>query len=570
MLQPQCPLPPEADKSPVRVRPSVNRVLALVAGAVVLAVLAAACGSGASETGEQASVLPTAPEGIVATATLGATVVATEEPTLPPATATPTRTPVPGPPINMQVIAEYVPYPPRIDHLVQSNDLIVVGHIIEVLPARWTTPDGVRPENPHTYSYTIITPAVLEIEEVLFDRAGLDLDGARVIVTTGGGVVGADSVTDERALETGTRLFAVLAPYTDHSGKPLTLRDERIWYPHTRYTLTADGRADPSIQIWETRATDELLDGIRAYVAGEPWRRPGQYGQCMPEDAPLSLMRFVGGVNMAEGEALSLLFPFAQHPGGVVEPHAEGGMQVFYGYEMADETAGVVVFDDRKDRMITHFLERHAANERWYAQDFVFTENLDEALGMPHVNRGTFQFVREADDLPAVTMLADIWFNCIDGSILSVRGWQAQAGVATASLIGSDYDMFPSWPEWMPDNLYQRTTVDGTRWRPVELQGQAVEVVSYPNLNISGGYLFGNAGCDMYNFKHLTFAEGHVAIDRRQATRWESYCEDTAVEELEERFFAALDEVSTYRIVDGLLVFRNAAHEVVMIMVKDL
>lgn len=34
-------------------------------------------------------------------------------------------------------------------------------------------------------------------------------------------------------------------------------------------------------------------------------------------------------------------------------------------------------------------------------------------------------------------------------------------------------------------------------------------------------------------------------------------------------YVAALDEVATYRIVDGQLEFRNAAHEVVMVLERD-
>jgi len=99
----------------------------------------------------------------------------------------------------------------RPDRLVRGYDLIVIGRVIEKLPARWTTPDRLRPadlysELPHPY--TIVTPWVLELglpNELraltgpiipLNSRGATEFpaDATRVVVLIEGGKAGKDIV----------------------------------------------------------------------------------------------------------------------------------------------------------------------------------------------------------------------------------------------------------------------------------------------------------------------------------------------------------------------------------------
>lgn len=80
--------------------------------------------------------------------------------------------------------------------LVPDYGLWVTGHVVEILPAQWTTPDGQRPENPWATDpgeVFIITPVVIELDgPSLVNRYGADLSAGRVVIAAYGGQVGQD------------------------------------------------------------------------------------------------------------------------------------------------------------------------------------------------------------------------------------------------------------------------------------------------------------------------------------------------------------------------------------------
>lgn len=113
------------------------------------------------------------------------------------------------------VLTMSVSYDPtfRPEEFVRSGDLLVIGQVVEELPARWTTPDGRRPPDlladvPHPY--IIVTPYVLELEVPddlstltspvipLNDRgaAAFPSDAKRIVAVVIGGVVEKDSVVN--------------------------------------------------------------------------------------------------------------------------------------------------------------------------------------------------------------------------------------------------------------------------------------------------------------------------------------------------------------------------------------
>lgn len=87
---------------------------------------------------------------------------------------TPTRvsTPRPADPYIRGVVVDRVP---TVAHSVRESTLIVIATVRRVLPARWTTPDGQRPANPHSAPFTIVTPVILEIERVLKGQSSTSL-----------------------------------------------------------------------------------------------------------------------------------------------------------------------------------------------------------------------------------------------------------------------------------------------------------------------------------------------------------------------------------------------------------
>jgi hypothetical protein len=177
-----------------------------------------------------------------------------------PVPETPGPTPDPNDPFR---IYEFVdpgePYTPQ--SLVRRFDVIVVGTVTEVLPARWTTPDGSRPANPHETvpeEFTIFTPVVIELdappllarpeEELSSYLAEISTSG-RIVVATLGGTVGDDAVVTENfhhKLELGDRVVTALSSaYFDDQARQSLFATEAgaAWTPGQTYQLDNDGTA---------------------------------------------------------------------------------------------------------------------------------------------------------------------------------------------------------------------------------------------------------------------------------------------------------------------------------------
>jgi hypothetical protein len=97
-------------------------------------------------------------------------------------TPRPELTPDPNAPCANEVFSEL----PSMDVLTRSASVIATGTIKQVLPARWTTPDGRRPATGcaerRTPPYTIFTPVLIEVEQYLQGERYLAGEPQRVLL----------------------------------------------------------------------------------------------------------------------------------------------------------------------------------------------------------------------------------------------------------------------------------------------------------------------------------------------------------------------------------------------------
>jgi len=175
----------------------------------------------------------------------------------------------------------------RPERLVNAFDLFVIGSVIEELPARWTTPDGLRPaslDNEVPHPYTIVTPFVLELGVPDYLRsltnaviplneqgaAKLAADATQVVILIEGGTVGKDSVVNlpaEPLMPGQSILIGLLDPQSiepDPAFEHQFVTDAGPgWWGLTRFFLQDDGMAtfyDQTLPAKEmvSRILDEL------------------------------------------------------------------------------------------------------------------------------------------------------------------------------------------------------------------------------------------------------------------------------------------------------------------------
>lgn len=177
------------------------------------------------------------------------------------------------------------------DQVVESFDFVVLGQVIEDLPARWTTPDGQRPADPFDSSVvpsrvTIATPHVvqLEVPKALNSLTGpvisLDTEETplvppgtdRVVVATHGGTVGQDSIFDTcpaTHLEAGEQVIlgvrkALGYGLRDDVDQRVPTESGDAWWVGMKYVLRPDGTAE---DYQGPRPADEVIREILAAVA---------------------------------------------------------------------------------------------------------------------------------------------------------------------------------------------------------------------------------------------------------------------------------------------------------------
>jgi hypothetical protein len=174
----------------------------------------------------------------------------------PPMQITPWPTHRPSDPINAITSAERITDVPLSSRVAE---LIVIGTVSKVGPARWTTPDGKRPANPwaadnHDY---IFTPVSIKVETVVKG----DNPGGEVQVSGYGGSVGNDSLTwagdDLYHFVQGERVMLFL--FRGDAPKPQSLAALHLWDVHERFTITKGNRA---VNTYQDLPLDEVLTTV--------------------------------------------------------------------------------------------------------------------------------------------------------------------------------------------------------------------------------------------------------------------------------------------------------------------
>jgi hypothetical protein len=190
--------------------------------------------------------------------------------------------PVPGTPLPTVTLPAALPYPPPgatstpippdtpynvrssadgpawdQDTLTKRSSAIIYGTIIQVQPARWSTPNGQRPKNPFDPNNTafIYTPVKIRVIELL--KGNLQQE---ILIDISGGTVGQDSAKvmseDRYTFKEGQQVILYLPDGA-------TYLNGAIHNFYDRYTITADGQAQN-----ENRKVPllQLLDSIRVAV----------------------------------------------------------------------------------------------------------------------------------------------------------------------------------------------------------------------------------------------------------------------------------------------------------------
>ena len=137
------------------------------------------------------------------------------------------------------------------------STVIALGTVVRLLPARWTTPDGARPANPHDHRETIYTPVVVEVERYLKGAA----TGGQLYLFALGGRVGGDSVTMGDGLMhlfEGERVVVFLR---ERDRQPQAYDGSPLWTVVNHYTVAEDGSAR---NFYQRMALQQLLDEIAA------------------------------------------------------------------------------------------------------------------------------------------------------------------------------------------------------------------------------------------------------------------------------------------------------------------
>lgn len=179
-------------------------------------------------------------------------------------------------PYGFESIVDYAPYDQvEIGPAARRTDMFVLGRVVEVLPAEWTTPDGARPENPWQadhVEFTIITPVIVEVEEVFLSRDTSWKKGDFITIAAHGGAVDDDYVYTNalsQHFETGEIILVGLSdnPYLD---KAITLIHEtsrgHALNIELKWQVLDDGMAVFAHPSATREPLDEILVRLSDYV----------------------------------------------------------------------------------------------------------------------------------------------------------------------------------------------------------------------------------------------------------------------------------------------------------------
>jgi hypothetical protein len=143
------------------------------------------------------------------------------------------------PPVKMFSAGMWDPKVLELSYLTENADSIVVGRVKDVLPSKWNTPDGKRPEKiENGYIYTDI---VIEVYRYLKNPQ----DTQEIVVRTLGGTVDEDSMEfkDEAKFEVGEKVLVFLTKEDPFTANISPEHYRILSWKHGKFRLTEDGLA---------------------------------------------------------------------------------------------------------------------------------------------------------------------------------------------------------------------------------------------------------------------------------------------------------------------------------------
>ncbi|MDQ5825939.1 MAG: hypothetical protein M3441_17225 [Chloroflexota bacterium] len=183
-------------------------------------------------------------------------------------------TSLPGEPYILQVAADGVPL--TLDEATNEAQIVVSGVVKQVGPARWTTPDGSRPANPHLPGnrHYIVTPVTIQVTSALKGGNGNIGLGSELTLQAFGGEVGQDRVEwlhyKDNVYQAGEQVIVFLVPPS--TSDPLqTAGNRQLWQAIERYTVDANGRARNS---HSDLPVQQLFDEISSATQPLPSTKP--------------------------------------------------------------------------------------------------------------------------------------------------------------------------------------------------------------------------------------------------------------------------------------------------------
>lgn len=141
------------------------------------------------------------------------------------------------------------------------SDMIVIGTVNEILPSKWNTIDGNRPDKANSefsQGDLIYTDIIINVDKYLKNS----LSSKEIVVRVIGGTVGNDTVTSdvEPSFKSGEKVLLYLSKDTS----PMTNVGSEHFLVYGslqgKFTLTDDGKA---VRPDETTTLDELLSTIK-------------------------------------------------------------------------------------------------------------------------------------------------------------------------------------------------------------------------------------------------------------------------------------------------------------------
>ncbi|MBW6518030.1 MAG: hypothetical protein K0A89_05970 [ANME-2 cluster archaeon] len=157
----------------------------------------------------------------------------------------------------------------------ENSESIIIGHVLKILPSRWNTADGKKPDytgmptskeeaNKRYQEETIYTDVIIRVDETIKDESTPQV----ITVRTSGGQVGnyIGIVEDEAKFEEGEKVMLFLTkedPFTDNSAR--THYRVTSW-KFGKFSITEDNQAvRPDVpEKYRKIPLYELLDSIGA------------------------------------------------------------------------------------------------------------------------------------------------------------------------------------------------------------------------------------------------------------------------------------------------------------------